>query len=56
MMNGEMARYQIADRVREAEAARRASSTRAGRRDATRGTVARVARTAVTLVAWPFRR
>jgi hypothetical protein len=56
MLSGDMARYQIADRVREAEAARTARSTRRGHAEAAQGGLRRVARTAVALVLWPTRR
>jgi hypothetical protein len=56
MLSGEVARYQIADRIREAEAAHRARSSRRGRALAARGRARRIASTAVALVLWPTRR
>jgi hypothetical protein len=56
MLSGEVARYQIDDRIREAEAARTARSSRHGRTLAERGRARRIARTALALVLWPTRR
>jgi hypothetical protein len=56
MLTGEVARYQIADRIREAEAARAARSSRGGRALTARSGVRRIARTAVAFVLWPTRR
>jgi hypothetical protein len=53
MLSGEMARYQIADRVREAEAARLAKATRRARTADERGFVRRVGRAALAAALWP---
>jgi hypothetical protein len=55
MLNGEMARYQIADRIREAEADRRSRSTRRSRVADERGFTRRVTRAAIAAVVWPVR-
>jgi hypothetical protein len=55
MLNGEIARYQIADRIREAEADRRSRSTRRSRVADERGFTRRVTRAAIAAVAWPVR-
>jgi hypothetical protein len=55
MLNGEMARYQIADRIREAEADRRSRTTRRSRVADQRGFTRRVTRAAIAAVAWPVK-
>jgi hypothetical protein len=55
MLSGDMARYQIADRVREAEAERRARQTRRSRTADEHSLVRRVGRAAIAVVAWPIR-
>ena len=55
MLSGEMARYQIADRVREAEAARVARSTRKGKAMESRGITRRIGRAALAAATWPIK-
>jgi hypothetical protein len=55
MLSGDMARYQIADRVREAEAERRARQTRRSRMADERSVGRRMARAAVAVVLWPVK-
>ncbi len=55
MLTGEMAKYQIQDRVREAEAFRMSRSTRAGRRGAERSRARRIVSHALAVVLWPVR-
>jgi len=55
MLSGDMARYQIADRVREAEAARIAGSTRRAKAADERGFTRRVGRAALVAVLWPVK-
>ncbi len=55
MLSGEMARYQIADRVREAEADRIARSTRRSRSLDTRSRARRFGRTALAAALWPIK-
>jgi hypothetical protein len=55
MLSGDMARYQIADRVREAEAARVAKTTRRARSADERGVARRVGRAALAAALWPVR-
>jgi hypothetical protein len=55
MLSGEMARYKIADRVREAEADRLARSTRRVRVAAERGSVRRIGRTVLAAALWPVK-
>ena len=55
MLSGEMARYQIADRVREAEAARMARSTRKGKAMESRGITRRIGRAALAAATWPIK-
>jgi len=55
MLNGEMARHQIADRVREAEAERFARATRRSRAVDERSTARRFARAAIATVLWPVK-
>ena len=51
----DMARYQMADRMRQAEAYRLAKEARAGQRSQTRGSVRRVAASALSLLLWPVK-
>ena len=55
MLSGEMARYQIADRVREAEADRVARSTRRARAADQRSFTRRSGRAALVAALWPFK-
>jgi hypothetical protein len=55
MLSGEMARYQIADRVREAEAARMARSTRKVKAMESRGITRRIGRAALAAATWPIK-
>lgn len=55
MLSGEMAKYQIADRVREAEAARLAKRTRRARSVDERGFARRVGRAAMAAALWPVK-
>lgn len=55
MLSGEMARYQIADRVREAEGARMAKTTRRARISDERGAARRVGRAALAAALWPVK-
>jgi hypothetical protein len=55
MLSGEMAKYQIADRIREAEADRRSRSTRRSRIADERGFTRRVTRAAIAAVVWPVK-
>jgi len=55
MLSGEMARHQIADRVREAEAARMARSTRKGKAMESRGITRRIGRAALAAATWPIK-
>lgn len=55
MLSGDMARSQIADRMREAQADRLARSTRRVRSDAQLGTPRRIGRAAIAAVLWPVR-
>jgi hypothetical protein len=55
MLSGEMARYQIADRVREADAARMARATRKGKAMETRGITRRIGRAALAAATWPIK-
>jgi hypothetical protein len=52
---GDMARYQMADRMREAEAYRLAKEARSGRRSQPGGSVRRVAASALSLLLWPVK-
>ena len=56
MLSGEMARSQIADRVRQAELDRSARSTRAARDAHVRSGARRIVRTAAAMAIWPFKR
>ena len=53
MLGGEMARYQIADRVREAEAGRVAKTTRRAKAADGRTFGRRVGRAALASALWP---
>jgi hypothetical protein len=55
MLSGDMARYQIADRAREAEAIRMARSTRRAKTADERGMARRVGRVALAAAIWPAR-
>lgn len=55
MLTGEMAKYRIDDRVREAQASRLARSTRAGRAGEARHGVRRVASVVAAAILWPVR-
>jgi hypothetical protein len=55
MLSGDMARYQIADRVREAEAERRARQTRRSKMADERSFSRRIGRAAIAVVAWPVK-
>jgi hypothetical protein len=53
--NSDLGRFQQADRLREAEAYRRAGETAGARAAERRATVRRVMSTAVTLLLWPVK-
>ena len=55
MLSGEMARYQIADRHREAEADRVARSTRRSKAVDARSFTRRIGRAAIAAATWPVR-
>ena len=55
MLSGEMAKYQIADRVREAEADRIARATRRSRTAGERTATRRITRAAIAAVLWPVK-
>lgn len=55
MLSGDMARYQIADRIREAEAGRIAKTTRRARSADERGVARRVGRAALAAALWPIK-
>jgi hypothetical protein len=55
MLSGEMARYQISDRVREAEADRRARSTRRSKAIESRGVARRIGRATLAAATWPIK-
>jgi hypothetical protein len=55
MLTGEMAKYRIDDRVREAQADRMARSTRAGRAGEARSGVRRVVVAVAAAILWPIR-
>ena len=55
MLSGEMARYQIADRHREAQADRLARSTRRSRAADARGLTRRIGRAALAAATWPVK-
>jgi len=53
MLSGEIARYQISDRVREAD--RRARSTRRSKAMESRGITRRIGRSALAAATWPIK-
>jgi hypothetical protein len=55
MLSGEMARYQIGDRVREAEADRLARSTRRSKAADSRSVTRRIGRAALAAATWPIK-
>jgi hypothetical protein len=55
MLSGEMAKYQIADRVRDAEADRLARSTRRAKALETGSFTRRVGRAALAAALWPVK-
>jgi hypothetical protein len=55
MLSGEMARSQIADRVRDAEADRLARSTRRSKAVQSRGLTRRIGRAALAAATWPIK-
>lgn len=55
MLSGEMARYQIADRVRDAEADRLARSTRRAKVASRQTFARRIGRAAVAVAQWPVK-
>jgi hypothetical protein len=55
MLSGDMARSQIADRVREAEAARLAKSTRRAQAASDQSFRRRIGRAAIAAARWPTR-
>jgi hypothetical protein len=55
MLSGEMARYQIADRHREAEADRMARSTRRSKTGEARSVTRRIGRAAIAAAVWPVK-
>jgi hypothetical protein len=55
MLTGEMARYQIQDRVRDAEAYRLSAATRIGRTARQRNRAGQVARAVGAVLLWPVR-
>jgi hypothetical protein len=55
MLSGEMARYQIGDRVREAEAHRLARSTRRSKAAESRSVTRRIGRAALAAATWPIK-
>ena len=55
MLTGEMAKYQIQDRVREAEAYRAARSTNAGRAAERQSRIRKIASSALAAVLWPVK-
>jgi hypothetical protein len=55
MISGDMAKFQINDRIREAEADRVARQTRRSRMADERGLARRVGRAAIAAVVWPVR-
>ena len=55
MLSSEMANYRIQDRVREAEAYRKARATRVVRDETRRSQTRRVARGALVALLWPVR-
>jgi hypothetical protein len=55
MLTGEMAKYRIDDRVREAQSERLARSTRAGRASEARSGVRRAMVAVAAAILWPIR-
>jgi hypothetical protein len=55
MLSGEMARYQIGDRVQEAEAERLARSTRRSKAAESRSVTRRIGRAALAAATWPIK-
>lgn len=55
MLSGDMAKYQIADRIREAESERRSRSTRRSKMADEHGVTRRVTRAAIAAVVWPVK-
>jgi hypothetical protein len=55
MLSGEMARHQIGDRVREAEAERMARSTRRSKAAESRSVTRRIGRAALAAATWPIK-
>jgi hypothetical protein len=55
MLSGEMARHQIGDRVREAEAERLARSTRRSKAAESRSVTRRIGRAALAAATWPIK-
>ena len=55
MLNGEMAKYQIADRVQAAEADRIAKATRRARTGTEQTVTRRMTRAAFAAVLWPVK-
>jgi hypothetical protein len=55
MLSGEMARHQIGDRVREAEAERLARSTRRSKAAESRSVTRRIGRAALAGATWPIK-
>jgi hypothetical protein len=55
MLSGEMARHQIGDRVREAEAERMARSTRRSKAAESRSVTRRIGRAARAAATWPIK-
>jgi hypothetical protein len=55
MLSGEMARYQIADRHREAQAERLARSTRRSKAAEGRSFTRRIGRAAIAAATWPIK-
>jgi hypothetical protein len=56
MLSSEMAKSQITDRVREAEAFRTSRATSGARRAEARTATRRILQTAAAAAAWPFKR
>lgn len=54
-MGSDLAKAHMQDRMREAEAYRRAKATRAAQSDGHRVTARRVVRTALTSLLWPIK-
>ena len=55
MLSGEMARHQIGDRVREAEAERLARSTHRSKAAESRSVTRRIGRAALAAATWPIK-